>query len=204
MDQSEVSRMLRDAGTNALLAWALVVLALLVAGGSLALGERLWAGFAVGVAVVGGFPAVAHRSPRSMPPWEVLALAAFPLLVRTVSDLLPGRAVAAVATSDVATYLAVAALALLVAVELDVFTTVEMSYSFAVLFVVVTTMAAAGVWAVVRWVADLYLGTGFVGDEHALMLEFVASTVAGVGGGIVFELYFRRIARGRDRLEAAP
>jgi hypothetical protein len=139
-----------------------------------------------------------------MPPWEVLALAALPLLARTVSAGIPGDIAAAIIASDVTTYLAVAALALLIAVELDVFTPVEMTYSFAVVFVVVATMATAGVWAVTRWSADIYLGTGFDLDERALMLEFVASTIAGVGGGVVFELYFRRIARGRDRLEAAP
>ena len=192
MDQSEVSRMLRDAGTNALLAWLLVGGAAAVAVANVAVGELLWALFACGVAAVGAFPALARRSLRAMPPWEVLGLAALPLVSRSVGD---GVA------SDVTTYVAVAALALLVAVELDVFTAVEMNYSFAVFFVVVTTMAAAGIWAVVRWIADIYLGTGFVMDERTLMLEFVASTVAGVGAGVVFELYFRRVARGRERLE---
>jgi hypothetical protein len=193
MDQSDVSRLLRDAGTNAALAWLLVAGALGVAAVNVAVGQRLWALFAVGVAIVGAFPALARRSARAMPPWEVLGLAALPLLGPSVGDGLLG---------DVTTYLAVAALALLVAVELDVFTAVEMNYRFAVLFVVVTTMAAAGIWAVVRWVADIYLDTGFVVDERTLMLEFVASTVAGFGAGVVFELYFRRVARGRERLEA--
>ncbi|MWG36046.1 hypothetical protein [Halomarina oriensis] len=192
MDQSDVGRLLRDAGTNAALAWLLVAGAVVVSMANLALGQQLWALFAFGVALVGAFPALARRSPRAMPPWEVLGLAAMPLLGRSV-----GNGVVA----DVTTYLAVAAVALLVAVELDVFTAVEMNYRFAVLFVVVTTMAAAGVWAVVRWVADIYLGTGFVVDERTLMLEFVASTVAGVGAGVVFELYFRRVARGRERLD---
>jgi hypothetical protein len=193
MDQSDVSRLLRDAGTNAALAWLLVAGALGVAAVNVVVGQRLWALFAVGVATVGAFPAVARRSARAMPPWEVLGLAALPLLGLSVGEGL---------LADVTTYLAVAALALLVAVELDVFTAVEMNYRFAVFFVVVTTMAAAGIWAVVRWVADIYLDTGFVVDERTLMLEFVASTVAGVGAGVVFELYFRRVARGRERLEA--
>jgi len=76
-----------------------------------------------------------------------------------------------------------------------------MTRTFAVAFVVVTTMATAGVWAVVRWLADIYLGTGFDLDERALMLEFVASTVVGGGGGGVFEYYFRRFARATERLE---
>jgi len=100
----------------------------------------------------------------------------------------------------VATYLSVAALALVVAVELHVFTPVEMTYWFAVLFVVVATIATAGVWAVVQWLSDIYLGTTFIHSEHRLMWDFVAATVVGVIAGVVFEWYFRRFARVGPRL----
>jgi NhaP-type Na+/H+ or K+/H+ antiporter len=106
-------------------------------------------------------------------------------------------------TSDLFTYLSVAAIALIVAVELHVFTPVKMNQAFAVSFVVVATLAAAGVWAVARFVLDETLGTAFLLDptlteaeiEHDLMLEFVYSTAAGVLGGVVFEWYFRRLRR---------
>ena len=75
------------------------------------------------------------------------------------------------------------------------------------LFVVITTMAAAGLWAVGQWLSDLYLGTGFLlgrGTEEeveaALMWDFVAATVAGLAAGVLFEFYFRRRARIDDRL----
>jgi len=53
---------------------------------------------------------------------------------------------------------------------------------------------------VVRWVADLTLGTTLLLDpalsehviERQLMWEFVASTAAGVIAGLVFTLYVRR------------
>ncbi|WP_254535155.1 hypothetical protein [Halomarina litorea] len=192
MDRSDIGRIVEDARLNAALGWILVALVLVAAGVNLANGDRLWAGFALCVALVAVVPALFLRSPRSMLPWEVLVLAAFPLLARPFGG--PG-------VSDVATYLSVAAIALLVAVELHVFTPVEMTHSFAVFFVVVATMATAGIWAVVRWTADIYLGTGFALDERALMLEFVASTVAGVGAGVVFEFYFRRYVHGEERLE---
>jgi hypothetical protein len=180
---------------NAALAWLLVVFVGSVVVGSALVGDLLWAGFA---AVVGGLaliPAVGHRDPLVMLPWEVLALAALPLI---------GRAFATVPlTSRFATYLAVAALALIIAVELHQFSPVQMTPSFAVLFVVVATMATAGVWAVVRWSLDLTLGTTFLLDpalshhviERQLMWEFVFSTAAGLVAGVVFEGYFRRIAR---------
>lgn len=94
--------------------------------------------------------------------------------------------------SDFAVYLSVAVLALIVTLELQLLTAVEMNTRFAVFFVV-ATMATAGIWGVVRWVADIYLGTGFLSGLNALMWEFVVSTAAGV----VFEFYFHR--RGRAR-----
>lgn len=192
MDRSDIGRVVEDARVNAVLGWGLVSLVVLAAGVSLAQGEVLWTGFALVVATVAVAPAVLLRSPRSMLPWEVLALAALPLLARPVGGP---------AASDVATYLSVAAIALLLAVELHVFTPVRMTHTFAVFFVVVATMATAGIWAVARWSADIYLGTGFDLDERALMLEFVASTVAGIGAGIVFDVYFRRYVHAAERLD---
>jgi hypothetical protein len=153
------------------------------------------------VAGIVALPAVALGAFRTMVPWEVVAVATFPVV---------GRAVATASiTGQVATYLSVAALALLVTVELDLFTAVRMNYGFAVLFVVVTTLATAGTWAVVRWGLDLTLGTQFLLDselsaherERKLMWEFVASTVAGLLAGVFLEVYVRRRARVDIRFE---
>jgi hypothetical protein len=200
MVEVDVARLLRDERLNAALAWVVVGGIVLTAAGTLLAGELLWAVFAAAVAALAVLPPVAFRSRAVMLPWEVLALAALPVL---------GRSLATVrVTSDVATYLSVAALALIVAVELHTFTDVSMSPSFAVVFVAIATTATAGVWAVVRWAADLALGTTLLLDptlteaavERGLMLEFVASTVAGVLAGVVFEFYVRRRARARRRV----
>lgn len=191
MNTSGLGRTLRDKGTNAVLAWLLIAVVTVIAIATFE-SAPLWAGFAVVVAVLSVIPSIVVRSPRAMLPWEVLALAAFPLLVRPTGT--PG-------SGQIATYLAVATVALIVAVELHVFTSVEMNYSFAIFFVVVTTMACAGVWAVVRWSAANSLGIGFELSHRRLMLEFVASTIAGVFAGIVFELYFRRFVHARERLQ---
>jgi hypothetical protein len=123
---------------------------------------------------------------------EVLALAALSIF---------GRAMATLPSAmRVATYLSAAALALIVAVELHAFTTVEMNHRFAVLFVVVATIATAGVWAVVQWLSDVYLGTAFLHSEHRLVWDFVAATVIGGMAGVVFEWYFRRFAHVSTRL----
>jgi hypothetical protein len=190
MSRADLGRLVESERANALLAWTFVAFVAAVAVASLFRGNLLWAVFSGGIVVLSVVPPIAVRSPRAMVPWEVLALVALPTL---------GRAFAPV-FAEVATYLAVAALALVIAVELHLFTSVDMSYRFAVVFVVIATMATAGVWAVVRWIADLYLGTGFLAAEDALMWEFVASTVAGVGAGLFFEGYVRR----RLRTERLP
>lgn len=172
-----------DARLNAALSWLLVVFLLVVVVGSILDGDLLWAGFTLAVAALAVVPAVAHRSPRVMLPWEVLLLAILPVF---------GRSFATFAlASRVATYLSVAAVALILAVELHVFTAVRMSHGFAVVFVVVATLASAGIWTVVQWLAGLYLGTEFGAGLQRTMWGFVWATVAGVAAGLLFDLYFR-------------
>lgn len=184
MDRSGLDRILEDEQLNATVAWLLVALVLVAAGRSLWGGDLLWTGFAALVAALAVLPAIVARTPWHTLPWEVVAIAALPVLGRA---FLSGSF-----TGELATYLAVAALALIVAVELHVFTAVEMSPGFAVVFVVIATMATAGLWAIVRWIADLYLGTGFLASQEQLMWEFVASTAVGVLAGVTFEWYVRR------------
>jgi hypothetical protein len=203
MQPSGLRNVVEQERGNAVLAWLLVSFLLVVVVSQLVVGETLWALFVLVVAILAVVPAVAYRNPLAMLPWEVLAIASLPAVGRA---LVAGQTIGQVTlTGRVTTYLAVAAVALIVAVEVDVFTPVRMSYSFAVLFVVITTMAAAGLWAVAKWLSDGYLGTGFfAGDpelvETALMWDFVAATVAGIVAGVLFEFYFRRRARLEKRL----
>mgnify|MGYP006977846789 CR=1 FL=1 len=203
----DLADLLTDARTNVALAWVLVGVFALVAVESVLTDDLLWAAFAVAVAAVVVLPPLAARQVRRMPPWEVVLLAGLPVVGRAVATLQ--------VTNTVATYLAIAALALLIAVDIHMFTPVRMSLGFAVLFVVVTTLAAAGLWALVRWGSDIYLGTelllvpgpdGVLTDadreviEEALMWEFVASGVAGLVAGLFFEGYIRRRARSDARI----
>jgi hypothetical protein len=184
---------------NAILGWAFVVVLCLIGLGAALDGSPLWAGFTLTLVVLAVVPAVAFRKPDAMLPWEVLALASIPSLGRL---LVAGQTVGGVTlTGRITTYVAVAAAALILAVELDVFTPVRMSDSFAVVFVAIATVAAAGLWAEVRWLSDILFGTAFLLDgrpehviEEALMWDFVAATVAGAVAGVLFEFYFRRYA----------
>jgi len=192
-------RLVEQRRLNAVLGWAFVSVLCLIGVAAVVDGHPLWAGVTAVLVVLAVLPAAAFRQLDAMLPWEVLALASIPSLGRL---LVAGQTVGGVTlTGRITTYVAVAAVALILAVELDVFTPVRMSDSFAVLVVAVATVAAAGLWAEARWLADVVFGTSFLLDgrpehviETALMWDFVAATIAGVLAGVLFELYFRRYA----------
>ncbi len=189
---ASLERLLRTDSVNARLSWLLLAFLAVASVSGIAAGELLpWLLVAVvlGLALV---PALAYRDLGAMLPWPLLLLASLPVLGTVFAR--PWL------SSGLVTYVAVATIALVVALELHLFTPVLMTPRFAVLFVVVTTMGVAGVWAVGRWLADLYLGTQLLLDptltdaeiESRLMWEFVYSATAGAVAGLVFEWGFRR------------
>lgn len=194
-----------DERVNAVTAWAIIAVLGATAVAEWVVGEPLWAGVVGVVVALAAAPPAVFRDPRAMLPWELLALVAVPVIGRA---LILDRTVGGITlTGRVTTYLAVAAIALVIAVEIDLFTGVRMNDRFAVLFVVVATTAAAGLWAVAQWLSDSVLGTAFLlgrGPAHvveeALMWDFVAATLAGVLSGVLFEFYFRRRATTEARL----
>jgi hypothetical protein len=192
---------------NAILGWVFVLVVALIGLESAVDRDWIWVLLTLSVVALAVLPPAVFRDPVVMLPWEVLALVSVPLL---------GRGIFGGLLADVAGYLGVAAVALVLAVDLDVFTPVKMTTWFAVVFVVLTTMATAGVWAVLRYASDVFLGTTLIYPSpppvppaveeialEALMWDFVAATVGGIGAGLVFALYFRRIAVGRNRLPPA-
>lgn len=181
--EDRVARLFRSGRTNALVAWAMAaVLAGAFVESLLGL-DLLPMALVAAIAAVVVAPAVAARDPRVMLPWEVLGLALLPVLVRV---LFGGE------LGTFATYLAIAAFALIVTVELHMFTALRVTHWFAVLFVVLTTMATAAAWTVLRWNADRLLGTGFLTTNEALMIEWIYVTLAGLAAGVLFDAYFRR------------
>jgi len=179
-------RLFRSGRTNALLAWPLVgVLAVTFVESALGV-DYGWIVFVAVSGLIVLVPPVAYRDWRVMLPWELLVLALFPVLVRGVVGGTVGT---------FATYLALAGLALIVTVELHMFTSLQVTHWFAVGLVVLMTLAAVAAWTVFRWNADRLLGTSFLVDNEALMIEWVYVTLAGFAAGILFDGYFRR----RDR-----
>lgn len=189
-----LARLFRSGRTNALISWLFVSVLVLVFVESVLDFDLLWMGFVAATGAIVLAPPAAYRDWRMMLPWELLVLALLPILVRGLAGGELGT---------FAYYLSVAGLALLLTVELHMFTELKMTHWFAVAFVVMATMASVAAWSVVRWSADMLLGTqflvqpGMTQDEAnaALMVEFLWVTLAGLAAGITFDAYFRR--RGR-------
>lgn len=192
MSAERLERLYRDGLTNAVLSWLFVgVLGLVFAESATEL-DLQWMVFVATATGIAALPAAATRGWRVMPPWELLGVALLPMLVR-------GLLGADAGVGLFASYMAVAALALLVIVELDAFTALEVTHWFAVVLVVMATMASGAAWAVIRWTLDRLLGTTYLLEPStsqtaanaALMTEFLWVTVAGFVAGVVFDLYFR-------------
>ncbi|GGK51720.1 hypothetical protein [Haloarcula sebkhae] len=179
-------KLFRDGRTNALIAWLFVAILTAVFVESVLDIDYQWILLVGVVGAVVLVPPVAYREWRVMSPWELLFLACLPILVR---GLVGGT------VGTFATYLSLAALSLLVIVELHMFTELEVTHWFAVCLVVLTTLAAVAAWTVFRWNADRFLGTSYLTTNEALMTEWLYVTLAGLVAGVLFDGYFRR----RDR-----
>ncbi len=173
---------------NALIAWFLVAAMGVAVVASVLRGDYLWAGFGIASLLLALLPVAVFRRPTAMVPWESLLAVAIGVFSVPFGLVLPRSA---------ATFSAVAGLALVLAVEFDAFTELELSPFFAVLFVVVTTMASAGLWAVAQWVADRTLATQNLPSLSGVMWSLFVATCVGVVGGLVFALYFRRVDTAR-------
>ena len=183
----EIEDFFRDTKVNMYLSWILILPVLAVFVESILTFDIVWIGFSGLILSILVLPAAVHRDFRVMVPWELVLIGSIPVLVRALNI--------SILANQVATYTAMAALALIIAVELNVFTEVTFSHGFAVLFTVIATLAVAGVWAVLRFNADIYLGTSYLTTNEALMEEYVNAALAGIIAGIVFDTYFTR----RDR-----
>lgn len=172
--------LLEGRSVNAALAWLSTGVLVLAAVALLAVGKRLWPAFALLAVGVVLLPPVLTRDLATTMPGELVALVALPVVLRAAGLFLQATP-----------FVAMAGLALLVILVLDGFTSLEMAPRFAVLCVVITTMAFAGSWAIAEFAADAFLGTDFVGGQRELNLDLLTATVVGALAGVVFEAYFR-------------
>ncbi|WP_224333178.1 hypothetical protein [Haloprofundus halobius] len=162
--------------TEVVVSWLLVALLVVVGVAGLLRGADATAVFAFLSAVLAAAPAILTRERRATLPWPVVGLAALAALGQRFTPY-----------DVVATYVWVVSVTLILVVDLQAFTDVEMSSRFSAAFVATTTMAVGAVWTVLRWVSDAFFGTSYLGGVDPVMWELVGATAVGVVVGIAFE-----------------
>lgn len=176
-----LSGLLQHKRANAILGWGLTSVVAFGAIESLLTNALLWGGFAFLIVTVVAIPGLFTGDWMVMVPWPLLFFAALAITVRSFDMYL-----------EMAGYIAVATLALIVVVEINVFTPVEMSRRFAVVFAVLTTMAIQGLWIVAQFYSDRWLDTEFLHSQTELQWDIVIVTAVGIVMGGIFEWYFER------------
>ena len=182
-----ITLLFRNSQLNAIFAWVLMTIMASVFVESILDFDVQWIAFVGFVGAIVLLPPIAYRDWRVMLPWELLVLTLFPILVR---GLVGGT------VGTFATYLAIAALSLIVIVEFHMFTSLKVTHLFAVTLVTMTTLATVAAWTIFRWNADRLLGTNYLVDNETLMIEWLFVALAGLVAGILFDIYFTR----RDRI----
>ncbi|MXR50056.1 hypothetical protein GRX03_00330 [Halovenus sp. WSH3] len=189
---TSLSDLLAERRRNATISWALLGIAALSGVGGVIVTGPLWSVFAVVIVLLGLLPPIAYRSRYVMLPWEVLAMATLPLVGIAVGTQR--------LSSPLIAYLAIAAVGLVIVVELDSFTSIRMSPGFAIVLVVASTMAASALWAMLEWYAAIALDRPFNLTNDELMIEFLYAALAGFAAGVTFRTYFRRYVSPSDRV----
>ncbi len=175
--------------TNTALYWVFVLVLAGAGVESVFTFDLVWAGVCFFLVFLAVLPLVKHNKPGDILPWEVVFLAAMPVWSRALQI--------SFLSNTLSTYFSLAALGLVISVELDTYTAVKMTPRFAVFFAAVSTIAFSGFFTVVQWLSDLYRGTFHLVSLDAVMWNFVAVAATGLIGGIIFDAYFRTYRRGR-------
>lgn len=151
---------------------------------SLHVDPSIWSGYALLLVAVVALPAVVTRDWTTMVHWPILSVATIAVVAR-LAGLYP----------EAAGHVAVTAFALVVVVELDSFTSIQLSRRFAVGFAVLTTMAVEAIWIIVQFVSDRWLGTDYLTTQTELQLDIVTVTVVSLAIGVVLYWYLTRRER---------
>ncbi|ELZ17346.1 hypothetical protein C477_13985 [Haloterrigena salina JCM 13891] len=176
-----LAELIRDERINAIIGWLLVSIVALGGLENVFTGILLWGGFELLIVVAVAAPALTTGDWTAVVSWPLLAVVAFAAV-----------AGAAVFPFETSVYITVATLALIVVVELEAFTAVELSRRFSVGFAVLTTMALQALWTVAQFYADRWLGTEYLRSQTELQWDFVVVTVVGLALGGIFQWYVVR------------
>lgn len=172
---------------NAVLSWLLSGYMFLTTANILLDGNRLWSVFSMTVICLILLPAMIRKDHTVLPPFEIILLLSVPFTLQ-------GMELGFIA-SNTLNYITAATVSLLIITELDSYTGFRTTSKFSIVLLALSTLAVAALWAVARWLHDIYLGSSFIESNSVLMHEFTAALTAGILAGMVFNIYFKR----RDR-----
>lgn len=168
--------------TNAILVWGLLGVLLIIASLSVLTNNPQWGVFGVIVIALVALPAILTKDWKVMIPWPLGLFVTIPVGVRALGF-----------SPELAGYVAISGLALVVVVEINAFTDVEMSRRIAVLFAALTTLAFQSWWIVGQYYSDRWFGTDFLQSQTELQWDlFAVMGVTLVMGGF-FLWYFDRV-----------
>lgn len=173
--------LVHGARLNALIGWLAVGCVVLTTAAGLAANPSIWAGYALLLVVVVALPAGMNRKWTTMIHWPIAVIASMAVVLR-ITGVFP----------EAAGYIAIVTLALVVVVELDGFTSVELSRRFAVGFAVLTALAIEAVWIIAQYVADWWLATDYLTTQTALQHDIVAVSAVSLAAGVVFYWYLTK------------
>lgn len=176
-----LEELVRDEQMNAIIGWSLTGIVALGAIESILTGVLLWGGFELVIVATVSVPALITSDWTAMVSWPLLAVATLSVVAGVAGF-----------PSETLIYLATATLALIVVVELETFTSVELSRRFAVVFAVLTTLALQALWTITQFYSDQWLGTEYLRSQTELQWDFVIVTIVGLVLGGLFQWYTGR------------
>jgi len=155
--------------------------------------DMLWVAFGVAAISLYILPVVSMRDPFKALPWEMALLLSAPVLLHiTVSSHAFSENLAFWDDlSSLAFAFSLSTLGFLLTIELHMYTEVRMNRAFAVMFVIVFTLAVSGFWQVGEYFGDQIYGTHYQGTNDDVMKGFLWTLVGGILMGTVYDLYLR-------------
>ena len=181
--------------------WAMAV-ALLFVSVKLSLDfQAIWMFFGFLAIVLYVTPMLRFRNPFKVPPWEIVLLILVPAIIHVSQGDQPlgsytgvWRDIYAIAIS-----LGLATLGFLMMAELEMYTVLKVNRAFAGLFVVIFTMAVAGVSMVVVFLADKLYDQESLSTNGVVMGFFIYTFVVGIVMAIAYDVYTKAMPERRRK-----
>ena len=163
--------------------------------------QAIWMFFGFLAIVLYVTPMLRFRNPFKVPPWEIVLLILVPAVIHVSQGDQPlgsytgvWRDIYAIAIS-----LGLATLGFLMMAELEMYTVLKVNRAFAGLFVVIFTMAVAGVSMVVVFLADKLYDQESLSTNGVVMGFFIYTFVVGIVMAIAYDVYTKAMPERRRK-----